>query len=135
MKEFTRSFFRATLKGYSEEGRRIRRRKGDLLAREWDIGEKKYETLRELDQAKRMMGRDARHVLIAYGLMRGRVYSRIENYARVKPNAEHVASVIVAFGTPEDAALWPLEKVQDELAGIGGGDPACTRSSSSETTV
>jgi hypothetical protein len=60
--------------------------------------------------------RAVRHMLIAYGLVRGLAYSRIESKTREKPSARHVHAVIVNCMPAEIGSLWTYEKVREALS-------------------
>ena len=67
---------------------------------------------------KRTLGKHAREHLIAYGLLRGIPYERIERCAKEnRPNAAYVFEIIKAHTAFQDTTHLTLEKVKAILQG------------------
>ena len=59
---------------------------------------------------------EARHVNIAYALLRGTPYRKVEQKCRVAPNAERVLNLIHKFCGYRVKRDWTLERVKELLA-------------------
>ena len=67
---------------------------------------------------KRKIGVDARHHIVAYGLLRGISYEQIEPWCGVfnPPSAETVLNIIQQHSSWYDKNKWTLDVVKDKLA-------------------
>lgn len=98
---------RAKVKGLAEAGCWTRRQ----------IQKNVEERRSEWWRVKRAVGSDARHHLIAYGLLRGRPYGAIERRCGEKnaPSPAAVHAIIQEHGDWKERRDWTLEKVQAAL--------------------
>jgi len=58
----------------------------------------------------------ARHMNIAYGLLKGTPYRNIERTCRVKPTPEYILKIIIELCLRRDRKNWTIEIVKSLLA-------------------
>lgn len=61
---------------------------------------------------KRELGYYTRHMLIAYTLLRGIDYKKIERNCKTKPDVDLIHAIIVAHVGPWKGTKWPREKIK-----------------------
>lgn len=94
--------------------------KGLLASGRWarqKISKNHKEQRTEWWQVKRHLGKDTRHHLIAYGLLRNTPYKAIERHFRKNngPDPEKIHQIISEHIIGVDRHFWTLEKVRSEL--------------------
>lgn len=69
---------------------------------------------------KRVVGSDIRHHLLAYALLRGILYAKLEQNCREdnKPNANCILKIVHAHLSEYDCKKWDIEKVNNWLSGV-----------------
>ena len=112
MNELTRAHLRAVIKGSAEESANLRHRKNyAVFALPVD---KIVSTIGPLNAARRSLGWEARHYLLAYGLLRGKTYEDMERKcaAHNKPDPAFVHTIIVRVSDLLTQLAWPKEVVE-----------------------
>lgn len=115
----TRELFKTELKSTA-----LHRREAKLAARKFDRRASKaslndYATADELYYTAYCLrfskASRARHLNIAYGLLRGRKYRQIEAACNMRPSPKAVHEIMKSLASRYDLNDWPLEKVREAL--------------------
>lgn len=64
------------------------------------------------DNLKRNGAVDARHLNLAFGLLRGLTYKQIERSCYKKPSAEKIFETVQKFAQYSDKYIWTIEKIK-----------------------